>query len=218
MQVSRLASMTQVKQTGTYPAAYIMPCQASGGWQGCGTANSPWGGYNSNTPPNLSAYFDPNGAVISKVNPLPNQTPNATNGWNNYGYSPSTPQNRWEATGKVTYALNDNNKIWGSYAYQTEHDDHPLAIWWAPEWTIPYPGSPSGKETANVYLANFTHVFNPSTTNEFVFSYAEFVNDNSLQNPSAVNPATVGFISQSLFAAGRRRMKSLDSPVDGVRA
>ena len=98
--------------------------------------------------------------ALTKLNPAPNQTPNATNGWNNFGITPSTPQNRWEVTGKVTYAFNDNNKLWGTYAYQTETDDHPLSIWWAPESTIPYPSEPIGKETANVYLANFTHVFN----------------------------------------------------------
>ena len=187
-------------QSGAYPAAYVMPCQASGGWQGCSTTDSPWGGYNNNTPPNLSAYFDPSGLAISKVNPAANQTPNATNGWNNYQFVPNTPTDRWEATGKVTYAFNDNNKLWGSYTYQTETDSHPLSIWWAPEWTIPYPGKPVGKETAKVYLINYTHVFNASTTNEFVFSEAQFVNNNSLQNPSAVLPSTVGFPSQSLFS------------------
>jgi hypothetical protein len=189
-----------VHQSGTYPAAYIMPCQASGGWQGCGTADSPWGGYQSNTPPNLSKFFDPAGLAISKLNPPANITPDATNGWNNFQYVPSTPTDRWEATGKVTYAFNDNNKLWGSYTYQVENDNHPLSIWWAPEWSIPYPGKPAGKETAHVYLANYTHVFNASTTNEFVFSYAEFVNDNTLGDPSAVNPSTVGFPNQSLFA------------------
>jgi len=112
------------------------------------------------------------GLAISKVNPAANQTPNATNGWNNYQFVPNTPTDRWEATGKVTYAFNDNNKLWGSYTYQTETDSHPLSIWWAPEWTIPYPGKPVGKETAKVYLINYTHVFNASTTNEFVFSEA----------------------------------------------
>ena len=184
---------------GAYPAAYTLPCNTNDGWQGCSTADSPWGGYGSGTPPNLKQYFDPNGAIISNLNPAANQTPNAANGWNNYVFSPSTPVNRWEATGKVTYAFNDNNKLWGSYTYQTEADQHPLSIWWAPEWTIPYPGKPKGTETAHVYLANYTHVFNASTTNEFVFSYAEFINDNSLQDASAVNPATLGFPNQSLF-------------------
>ncbi len=127
------------------------------------------------------------------MNPLANQTPNKTNGWNNYAFSPSTPQNRWEATGKVTYSFNDNNKLWGSYAMQEETDAHPLSIWWAPDWTIPYPSEPIGKETAHVYLANYTHVFNPTTTNEFVFAYPKFVNNNSLSNPAASSRAKLGF-------------------------
>jgi hypothetical protein len=39
--------------TGVYPDAYVMPCNTNDGWQGCGTADSPWGGYGSGTPPNL---------------------------------------------------------------------------------------------------------------------------------------------------------------------
>jgi len=191
--------------SGVYPDAYHLPCNTNDGWQGCSPANSPWGSYQTGAtpnalPPNLKAYFDPNGVAASSLNPAPNVTPNPTDGWNNFQYAPNTPTDRWEATGKVTYAFNDNNKLWGSYTYQTETDNHPLSIWWAPEWSIPYPGKPAGKETAHVYLANYTHVFNASTTNEFVWSYAEFVNDNTLSNPSAVNPSTVGFISQSLFS------------------
>ena len=189
-------------QTGVYPYAYALPCAASGGGQGCGTADSPWGGYGSDTSKvtDLSKYFDPNGVIVSSLNPQPNQTPNKANGWNNYDYPAALPVDRWEATGKVTYAFNDNNKLWGSYTTQIETDQHPLSIWWAPEWTIPYPGKPVGKETAHVYLANFTHVFSATTTNEFVFAYSEFINDTSLADPKAVNPTTLNFPVQSLFA------------------
>jgi|HubBroStandDraft_5_1064220.scaffolds.fasta_scaffold01950_2 hypothetical protein len=186
--------------TGEYVPAYALPCNTDDGWQGCGKSNSPWGQYSGGAVPNLKNYFDSNGAIISGINPQPNENASAGNGWNNYSFTPNTPTDRWEATGKVTYAFNDNNKLWGSYTYQTETDDHPLSIWWAPTWAIPYPGKPVGVETAHVYLANFTHVFNASTTNEFVFSYAEFVNDNKLSDPSAVNPATLGLPVQSLFA------------------
>jgi len=186
--------------SGVYAPAYALPCNTNDGWQGCSSTDSPWGGHGAGTVPNLKPYFDASGVIITNLNPAANQTPNAGNGYNNYGYAPNTPTDRWEATGKVTYAFNDNNKLWGSYTYQTEGDSHPLSIWWAPEWAIPYPGKPQGTETAKVYLANYTHVFNASTTNEFVFSYAEFVNDNKLTNPSAVNPATLGFPVQSLFA------------------
>jgi hypothetical protein len=123
--------------SGIYQPAYALPCNTNDGWQGCSTADSPWGGYGSGTIPNLKSYFDTNGIAITGLSPAANQTPNANNGWNNFGYSPNTPTNRWEATGKVTYAFNDNNKLWGSYTYQTETDNHPLSVWWAPEWTIP---------------------------------------------------------------------------------
>jgi hypothetical protein len=192
------------KNTGEYVPAYALPCNTDDGWQGCGAANSPWGGYGvtggSGVVQNLKPFFDSNGVIISGLNPQPNETPSAGNGWNNWTYSPSTPTDRWEATGKVTYAFNDNNKLWGSYTYQTEADNHPLSIWWAPTWAIPYPGKPQGVETAHVYLANYTHVFNASTTNEFVFSYAEFVNDNKLTDAAAVNPGTLGLPVQSLFS------------------
>ncbi len=188
----------------TWPGAYAVPCNTDDGWQGCNIATSPWGLHSAGSIPNLKAYFDPAGVVLSSLNPAPNEKPSATNGWNNYTYSPSTPVDRWEATGKVTYSFNDNNKIWGSYAYQTEGDAHPLAIWWAPDWTIPYPSKPAGVETANLYLINFTHVFNPSTTNEFVFAYAKFVNKNSLGNAKAVSRSALGFPVGSLFSSSNQ--------------
>jgi hypothetical protein len=187
----------------TYPDAYRSPCPA-GYKNGCNpalfslTAAPPW---TPGSVPNLSKYFDTNGIIVSGLNPTENQQPTAANGWNNYGYVPNEPQDRWEVTGKVNYSLNDNNKIWGSYTTQIETDNHPIAIWWAPSGTIPYPGDPVGKETADVYLANYTHVFSASTTNEFVFAYAEFVNDISLAKPSAVSRKALGFPAESLFGA-----------------
>jgi hypothetical protein len=187
-----------------YPGAYALPCNGGdNGWQGCNAGLSPWSGtYPSGGPvPNLSKYFDPLGVIVTGLNPVENQKPSAPNGWNNYGYSPATPQDRWEVTGKVNYSINDNNKLWGSYTYQTETDNHPLSIWWAPEWTIPYPGQPVGIETAHVYLANYTHVFSASTTNEFVFAEAQFVNNTSLSKPNAVSRKALGFPAESLFGS-----------------
>jgi hypothetical protein len=186
-----------------YPFNYQLPCQTDNGWQGCNASNSPWVGGDNTTFQHLDKYFDPTGVTATKLIPTPNQTANSANGWNNYSYAPSLPQNRWEVTGKVTYAFNDNNKLWGSYALQKETDDHPLSIWWAPQWTIPYPANPVGKETANVYLVNYTHVFSPTSTNEFVFSYAKFVNNNSLQNADAVSRAKLQMPSQSVFGAAK---------------
>jgi hypothetical protein len=186
---------------GRYPFQYQLPCGSDNGWQGCNASNSPWVGGDNATFQHLDKYFDPRGAAITNLLPKPNQTPNGANGWNNYSFAPAVPQNRWEVTGKVTYAFNDNNKLWGSYALQKETDDHPLSIWWAPQWTIPYPGQPTGKETANVYLVNYTHVFSPTTTNEVIFSYSKFVNNNSFKNPKGASRTANNFPKMSVFGA-----------------
>jgi hypothetical protein len=208
-----------------FGAAYNIPCNqslidAKGNpilpTTGCQLANSPWAPNQGGSAKNLSAYFDPNGVALTKLNPAANQTPNDVNGWNNYSFSPALTQNRWEVTGKVTYSLNDNNKIWGSYAYQSEKDQHPISIWWAPSWTVPYPANPVGKETANLYLVNYTHVFNPTSTNEVVFTYAKFVNNTSLSKPDAVSRKKLGFTASSLYGTPKTdQMPNSTGPWDG---
>ena len=184
----------------TYSAAYGLPCSNQSQWdEGCSDKTiSPWN-IPGQTFTNMSQYFDPSGVILSSLSPAPNQTPSSTNGWNNYEYAPTTPQNRWEVTGKVTYSFNDSNKLWGSYTLQEETDQHPLSIWWAPDWTIPYPSEPVGKEKAHVYLANYTHVFSATTTNEVVFAYSEFINNNSLMNAQNVSRTKLGFPAMSIF-------------------
>jgi hypothetical protein len=195
--------------SGAWHNAYSVPCNSGVTWQGCDPVNSPWapsGGFNASAPtvPNLTQYFDPQGVAVTGINPLANEVPSANNGWANYVFSPNTPTDRWEATGKVTYSFSDNTKLWGSYAYQNETDLHPLSIWWEPAYAIPYPGKPQGKETANVYLANFTHAFSATTTNETVFAYSKFVNANTLTDPSAVSRSTLGVASTGIFGSAHQ--------------
>jgi len=199
--------------SGAYHNAYSVPCNSGVTWQGCDSTNSPWApssGFDASHPavPNLTSYFDPDGVKVTNINPKPNEAPNKNNGWSNYVYSPNTPQNRWEATGKVTYAFSDNTKIWGSYAYQNETDNHPLSIWWEPAYAIPYPGKPSGKETANVYLANVTHAFSATTTNEVVFAYSKFVNANKLSDPASVSRTALGVATTGVFG-DRHKMNQM---------
>jgi hypothetical protein len=187
---------------GAYAPAYTLPCSNAGAWdEGCSDKTiSPWAVAGQDFH-DLSSFFDPNGVALETLDPLPNQVPSQGNGWTNYHFAPNTPQNRWEVTGKVNYSFNDNNKLWGSYTLQKETDAHPLSIWWTPDWTIPYPAEPIGKETAHVYLANFTHVFSATTTNEVVFAYSEFVNNNSLSNAKNAQRSAIGFPTQSIFGA-----------------
>jgi hypothetical protein len=177
----------------TYGYAYYTPAPQPGidtGWttDSTGAVHIP------------TSNFDPNILGLLKAAfPNPNLTPSAGNGWSNYAYVPNVPQNRWEATGKLDYAITENSKLTGSYTFQSEVDQHPIAIWWAAPWTLPYPGGVNANTTSQEILTNFTHVFSPTTTNEFVFTFARYINPNKLGNPKAVDRTNLGMNVPGLF-------------------
>jgi hypothetical protein len=164
--------------------------------------------------------FDPNlaGLIAAGAYPKPNITPNSNNSWNNYEYVSAVPQNRWEATGKIDYSFSENTKLTGSYTRQDETDQHPLSIWWAAPWTLPYPSPVVANVVGNFVMTNFTHVFNPTTTNEFVFTYARWINPSTLGNPKAVDRTAVGFNVPSLFNHGHpvSQIPNIEGPWNGA--
>jgi hypothetical protein len=160
--------------------------------------------------------YDPN--IVSVLNfwPTSNILPSASNGWNNYQYVANTPQNRWEATGKVDYALSDNSKITVSYTRQIEKDLHPVGVWWTPPWTLPYPSDVTAPTTAQDVMANFTHVFSPTTTNEVVFTFARYINPSSLTNASAVSRSKLGFNVAALYGNNNSQIPNFLGPWGGA--
>jgi hypothetical protein len=185
-------------------------------------------GYAYNTmyapPPNTTSSgtviptsnFDPNGVIYANLLPASNVTPNAGNGWNNYQYVSDVPQNRWEATGKVDYAIGDNTKLTGSYTRQIESDQHPVGIWWTPSWTLPYPSNVVAATTSQEVMVNFTHVFSPTTTNEAVFTLARYINPNTLSNPNAVSRSALGLSMTGLFNTTTKQMPNILGPWGGM--
>ncbi len=153
--------------------------------------------------------FDPVAVAYSKLYPTPNVQPSQYNGWNNWQYVNTSPQNRWELTGKVDYAFSDNTKLTVSYTRQIETDQHPVSIWWSPNWTLPYPGGVQAATTSQDLMSNFTHVFSPSTTNEFVFTYARYINPSTLSNPAASDRTKLGMNITGLFGHTAKQMPQL---------
>lgn len=149
----------------------------------------------------LPAHWDPNikGLVAEGAYPTFNVIPSSANSWNNYAYASANPQNRWEATGKISYDFSENTKLNVSYTRQVETDPHPLSIWWAPAWTVPYPGGVNGAEVGNFIMGNLTHVFTPTTTNELVFNYSRWINASTLGNEAATDRKALGFNVGSVF-------------------
>jgi hypothetical protein len=159
--------------------------------------------------------FDPNIGGIMGFIPKANITPSGANGWNNYQYISSVPQNRWELTGKVDYAISDNTKLTVSYTRQIENDQHPISVWWSPAWTLPYPSTVVAATTSNEIMSNLTHVFNPTTTNEFVFTFARYINPATLSNPSAASRKTLGVGVQGLFGHTTDQIPNFEGPWGG---
>ena len=160
--------------------------------------------------------FDPNGVIYAGLLPKANVTPSAGDGWNNFQYVSDVPQNRWEATGKVDYAIGDNTKLTGSYTRQIETDQHPVGIWWTPPWTLPYPSNVQAATTSQEVMVNFTHVFNPTTTNEAVFTLARYINPNTLVNPGAVDRTKLGLNLTGLFGVTTKQMPNILGPWGGM--
>ena len=90
-------------------------------------------------------------------------------------------------------------------------DQRPITIWWAPPQTLPYPAPVSANVNAQVVLANFTHQFNATTTNEAVFTLSRFINPNTLGN-TAANRSTVGMGGiQGLFGHTSTQMPNINN-------
>jgi hypothetical protein len=192
-----------------YPAITAAPCAPSAtnpgqpAQQSCGNLLFPTGQI-------PTALFDPNSLALLKTYPQPNIDP-ATHGGNNFQYLDQSPVNRWEQTEKIDYNISENTKLTVSYARQDETDVHPVQVWWAPSWSLPYPSPLVAPTTANVIMANGTHVFSPTLTNETVFTYARYINPITPQNPAAINPSNLGFNVPGLFGAKRVQIPNLIS-------
>lgn len=191
----------------TYPAITAAPCPPSttnpavSSRSSCGNLVFPGG----QIPTSL---FDPNALALLKTYPQPNVDPASHNG-NNFEYLDQSPQNRWELSEKIDYAISESTKLTVSYTFQDETDIHPVQVWWAPSGSLPYPSPLIAPTTSNVVMANVTHVFNPTLTNETVFTYARYINPISAENPTAINPATYGFDVPGLFGVKRVQIPNI---------
>ncbi len=64
-------------------------------------------------------------------------------------------------------------------------------------------------------LSNYTHVFSPTTTNEFVFTWSHFTNPYKLANPAAIDRTTAGFNVQGLFGVTTKQIPNFEGPWGG---
>ena len=134
----------------------------------------------------------------------------------NYGFNNTLPQNRWEQSEKIDYSANDSTKLSVTYTYQKEFDHHPIDTWWAPSQALPYPTSIDAHTPSGVLAVNFTKVFSPTLVNEFVLSYATYLNTLAPASAAAINPSNLGFTYKGLFGANETQFADLLSWSGGI--
>ncbi len=193
--------LNPLKAAGVNGQAIAPPCPPGSAQGSCGTLTFPGGII-------PSTAFDPNGLALLSLYPKPNADP-ATHGGNNYLYLDQYPHNRWEQTEKVDYSITENTKLSVSYAHQSEVNTSPQAVWWAPTTALPYPSAIAANQKADELTVNFTHVINPTLTNETVATLARFINPNQLTNPSASDRSTINLSAQGLFGHTAKQIPNI---------
>jgi len=146
-----------------------------------------------------ASAINPSSLAILKLMPQPNINPVTNPSGLNYQTFIGPPTNRYEVRLRGDYNISTNTKLFFSWNHQLEHDQNPIAIWWAVGGALPYPTSQNANQDSNTYSANLVHVFSPTLTNEFIFADATFLNPIVLGNPNAVNPSNIGFSMTGLF-------------------
>ena len=172
---------------------------------------------------NIGAYLDPGAkALVNGLMPLPNQA-TTTNGYN-YVTENLVDNNVAQATGRVDYAINTNNTIFGRYSFEKQNQGQPQVPYYSPNLSGPTMGdlnTPGGGfiNTINVHsaAANYVTVFSPTLTNEFYATLSYFTEAFEAKTPSALTAAGINYPYQGAYAGGTKDWPQLqDYGADGL--
>jgi hypothetical protein len=195
--IYRATVPTAAMRTGDFSnTAYISQLNGSG-------ANTPLGSAYPNgiIPANLIPAY---GTGLVNVYPLPNASPGQNQGYN-YVNNQIRFSNFWQFRPRIDYSINDTTKLYVSWNRQRDNAEESLDTLWtgsAQSWaspTVPYPSPIVEKTQSDSISANMTKVFNPTLTNELVFTYTYLNLPNSFQDPTKVQRGSLGINYQTLF-------------------
>ena len=149
-------------------------------------------------------YLDPGATALASIWPTPNITdPNeiAKLGGNYSQIFPAKNNLYWFRP-RVDYDLNDYNKFFVSFQYgrnATPAGGTGAHIWYTPANSIAFPGGGvQTLQTTKLATGHFIHVFNSSTTNEFIATWSWDNNPNTA-DVSLVSRATTGYPYGTVF-------------------
>ncbi len=154
-----------------------------------------------------ASAIDPNMVALMKLYPAANANPAQTGGYN-YVQSEIFNENNTQWMSRVDYSISDSTKLFIRYNMQRETQMFPVGLWWRQTDQVPYPTSVLGKNKSDSVSSSLTHVFSPTMTNEFVFSYTFIGFPNVFADPAKVNRTTVGYDYTGLYKNGVAQIPS----------
>jgi hypothetical protein len=157
-----------------------------------------------------ASSIDKGGLALLNLYPKVNANPNATGGFN-YVDDVAFNQNSWQWLTRGDYNISDNTKLFVRYNLQKEQQQFPVGLWWRNGGQVPYPTPILGKNQSQSVSASLTHVFSPSLTNEFVFSYTYIDFPNVFQDPTKVDRTAIGYNYQGIYKNGVKQIPALTS-------
>ena len=150
------------------------------------------------------SMWDANGRALMNVYPLPNVDPTQNGGWN-YVNSQTRFSNMWQFHTRLDYNFSDSTKLYVTYNRQRDNNEESADVLWtgnANSWaspTTPYPTPIVSSTKSEIVTTNLTKVFNPTLTNELIFSWTFLNLPNHFQDASKVDRAGLGLNYQQLF-------------------
>jgi hypothetical protein len=138
---------------------------------------------------NLTPCLDALGKALINLYPAPNYT-DPTNRFN-YAYSVLRPIDRNQFVSRVDYNFSDKTKLYVRLAREYEEGTFPRGFWWNSS-AYELPGNLSSQNLGRSVAVNVTSLFNPTMTNEFLFTGSKLKLDNNYADPDRISYAKLG--------------------------
>jgi hypothetical protein len=181
-----------------------------------GTATSPAGCVSGDPLP-----VDPRALIYAKFWPAANRQPRAANGLASDGYNyvkaVTATHNGYQFRGRLDQNFSDNTKLYGTYNLESINDQSPITdAFYAGSDLIPYPTPAYSHARSSSVSLNFTHVFNPTLTNEFVPAGTYYYQPAQLANRALVNDTTTGWTGGRFYDNGSTQLPNIIDYEEGV--
>jgi len=154
----------------------------------------------------LKDLFPPANIPLSEIG--------STGGFN-YIQNFSAPQDGWQNVARGDWVISDNTKVYVTYSHQQENATMPFGLWnGSGSWAVPSPSPVVGKNSSDMVVASFVHVFSPTMTSETSYGYTSVKFPSTPTDPSAISRQDVGFTVPSVY--GNPMIPALTSWSTGI--